>query len=503
MNEILHRPPFSGEQSVNTRFLKPPPLSESPPPPRASRGRLRPVHIEIGALIGDVAVILLASLTSGIVYKFLEVGISFKGLGLLDISALAAINFVLISIARHNYKLKKLLRSDGHVRELIVIWGITCGILAVAGFTMKISGTYSRGAAILFVISSPIALLIWRMAVARFILMSLSRDTFAKKKIIVISETHRAVSSHALAELRRHGYVPIAICSLTDVEMASSGASSSFREKLGRMVELARVERVDGFYVLIGWNYHRAIDVVLNALNSLAIPLYLLPDESAARFLRTPVVEIGHTWTVALKRLPLSQMELIVKRSFDVLGSFFGLIALAPLLLMTGLLLKLDSRGPVFFRQERNGFNGHSFRIFKFRTMHVLEERGEVRQATVNDKRITRLGRWLRRTSIDEIPQLLNVLFGEMSLVGPRPHACSHDSKYEKLIANYAFRHHVKPGLTGWAQVNGYRGETPRIELMERRVEHDLWYINNWSLTLDVRITLKTLVVTLFQRGAY
>jgi Undecaprenyl-phosphate glucose phosphotransferase len=368
---------------------------------------------------------------------------------------------------------------------------------------MKISGTYSRGAAILFVISSPIALLIWRMAVARFILMSLSRDTFAKKKIIVISETHRAVSSHALAELRRHGYVPIAICSLTDVEMASSGASSSFREKLGRMVELARVERVDGFYVLIGWNYHRAIDVVLNALNSLAIPLYLLPDESAARFLRTPVVEIGHTWTVALKRLPLSQMELIVKRSFDILGSLFGLIALAPLLLMTALLLKLDSRGPVFFRQERNGFNGHSFSIFKFRTMHVLEERGEVRQATVNDKRITRLGRWLRRTSVDEIPQLLNVLFGEMSLVGPRPHACSHDSKYEKLIANYAFRHHVKPGLTGWAQVNGYRGETPRIELMERRVEHDLWYINNWSLTLDVRITLKTLVVTLFQRGAY
>jgi Undecaprenyl-phosphate glucose phosphotransferase len=497
MSEILERFPVESQVISNSETL------ESPAPNRLFAGRLRPAHIEVGALIGDVAVILLSSLLSGVVYKLLVVGISFKGLGLLDISALTAINFALINVARHDYKLKKLLRTDGQARELIMIWAITCGMLAVAGFTMKISGTYSRGASIFFVVSSPFALLVWRMALARFILRSLARDNFAKKKIIVISEKHRAASSKSLAELRRHGYVPVNVCYLTDLEMASSGASSSFRAKLDRMVDLARRERVDGFYILIGWNYHRAIDVVLNALNTLAVPLYLLPDESAARFMRTPVVEIGNTWTVPLKRLPLSQFEMAVKRSFDLCGSLLGLIALAPLLLMTALLIKIDSQGPVFFRQQRNGFNGHSFRIFKFRTMQVLEDQGEVRQATVNDKRITRLGRWLRRTSIDEIPQLLNVLFGEMSLVGPRPHACSHDSKYEKLIAHYAFRHHMKPGLTGWAQVNGYRGETPRIELMERRVDHDLWYINNWSLSLDIRIALKTLLVTLFQRSAY
>jgi undecaprenyl-phosphate galactose phosphotransferase/putative colanic acid biosynthesis UDP-glucose lipid carrier transferase len=172
-------------------------------------------------------------------------------------------------------------------------------------------------------------------------------------------------------------------------------------------------------------------------------------------------------------------------------------------MLITALLIKLDSRGPVFFMQKRNGFTGKTFDIFKFRTMHVLENGPAVKQATRDDPRVTRIGRWLRRSSIDELPQLFNVIRGEMSLVGPRPHATSHNSEYEKLIANYAFRHHVKPGLTGWAQVNGYRGETRQVEEMQQRVEHDLWYINNWSPWLDLRIVFQTLLVALRQDTAY
>jgi Undecaprenyl-phosphate glucose phosphotransferase len=464
---------------------------------------LRPADIEKGALVGDVAIILLTSLASGVFYTWLVVGVSLHGLGLFGISSICAVNFTLINVARHNYRLKKLLLTHVQLREVTVIWAIIYGLLAVAGFTMKVSGDYSRAGAMLSLLFGLVALLAWRMAIAWFISRSLALDAFAKRRIIVIAEKHRAISSQSLLELRRHGYVPIHICCLSELEMASSGASSSLRVKLESLVEMARSERVEGFYVLIGWNFHRAIDVVLNTLNALALPLHLLPDESAARFLRGPIVEIGNTWTVPIKRLPLSPLELTIKRGFDICGSLLGVLALAPLLLMTALLIKLDSRGPIFFRQRRNGFNGHAFKIFKFRTMHVLEDDGEVRQATVNDVRITRLGHWLRRTSIDEIPQLFNVLNGEMSLVGPRPHACSHDSKYEKLVSSYAFRHHVKPGLTGWAQVNGYRGETPQIELMERRVEHDLWYINNWSLMLDIRIALKTVLVALFQRSAY
>jgi undecaprenyl-phosphate galactose phosphotransferase/putative colanic acid biosynthesis UDP-glucose lipid carrier transferase len=170
---------------------------------------------------------------------------------------------------------------------------------------------------------------------------------------------------------------------------------------------------------------------------------------------------------------------------------------------VTAILIKLDSRGPIFFLQKRDGFNGQTFDIFKFRTMRVLENGPVVTQATRNDPRVTRLGRWLRRSSIDELPQLFNVIRGDMSLVGPRPHATSHNSEYEKLIANYAFRHHVKPGLTGWAQVNGYRGETRQIEQMRRRIEHDLWYIDNWSLWLDLRIVLQTVLVALRQDTAF
>ena len=165
--------------------------------------------------------------------------------------------------------------------------------------------------------------------------------------------------------------------------------------------------------------------------------------------------------------------------------------------------IKLDSDGPVIFRQRRRGFNGREFAIYKFRTMTVLEDGSTVRQARRDDARVTWLGRLLRATSIDELPQLINVLRGHMSLVGPRPHAIAHDDGYTKLIANYAFRQHVKPGLTGWAQVNGFRGETAQLELMEQRVDCDLWYIKNWSFWLDLKIIARTCVEVLRGQNAY
>jgi exopolysaccharide biosynthesis polyprenyl glycosylphosphotransferase len=180
-----------------------------------------------------------------------------------------------------------------------------------------------------------------------------------------------------------------------------------------------------------------------------------------------------------------------------------ALFALIPVILLTSILIRLDSSGPIVFRQTRNGFNGRSFRIFKFRTMHVLEDGPVIRQTTRNDARVTRVGRWLRRTSIDELPQLLNVLTGDMSLVGPRPHATAHNTEYQKLIANYACRYHVRPGITGWAQVNGLRGETPTVDMMETRVKLDLWYINNWNFWLDIKILAQTVLLMLRGQEAY
>jgi lipopolysaccharide/colanic/teichoic acid biosynthesis glycosyltransferase len=157
----------------------------------------------------------------------------------------------------------------------------------------------------------------------------------------------------------------------------------------------------------------------------------------------------------------------------------------------------------VFFAQNRRGFNGRNFLMFKFRTMTVQENGETIEQATRNDPRVTKIGRLLRAASIDELPQLLNVIRGEMSLVGPRPHALAHDNYFEKLLQDYASRHHVKPGMTGWAQVNGLRGATPSREQIARRVEMDLWYINNWSLWLDIQILIKTFFEVLRKRNAF
>ena len=161
-------------------------------------------------------------------------------------------------------------------------------------------------------------------------------------------------------------------------------------------------------------------------------------------------------------------------------------------MLLTALAVRLDGPGPIIFRQRRSGFDGRVFSIYKFRTMTVVEDGDHIVQTSKNDTRVTKLGRILRRSSIDELPQLINVLKGNMSLVGPRPHAVAHDNLYRTAIASYAFRHHVKPGITGWAQVNGQRGETRLFEDMERRIALDLWYVNNWSLTLDFRILWRT-----------
>jgi len=206
---------------------------------------------------------------------------------------------------------------------------------------------------------------------------------------------------------------------------------------------------------------------------------------------------------VEIQRGPLSRSEQFVKRIFDILAASFSLLIMMPLMILTAVALKLESTGPIIFRQRRRGFNGRAFEIYKFRTMTVLEDGSHVRQARQNDARVTRIGRILRRTSIDELPQLFNVLRGEMSIVGPRPHAVAHDEEYSTLISNYAFRHHMKPGITGLAQVNGLRGGTPEVKLMQQRVEQDLWYINNWSLMLDVQIAARTCFELLRPQNAY
>ena len=250
------------------------------------------------------------------------------------------------------------------------------------------------------------------------------------------------------------------------------------------------------------WNDEHRRNLICERLQIVPLPVLLLPDQHV-ELIFSRARQLAREFTVELQRPPLSSGELALKRALDVVLASCLIVALAPLFFVVGMLIKLESSGPVIFSQRRKGFNGREFTIFKFRSMSVLEDGHVIAQARRNDPRLTRVGRIFRATSIDELPQLLNVLRGHMSLVGPRPHAVAHDDGYTKVIAKYAFRQHVKPGLTGWAQVNGFRGETARLEQMERRVDCDLWYIKNWSFWLDLKILALTLFELVRSRNAY
>ena len=268
-------------------------------------------------------------------------------------------------------------------------------------------------------------------------------------------------------------------------------------------IEAARLHNVQFVLLALKWSNGRRRDLISERLQILPVPVLLLPDEYIRRLLAQGIRQIGSELAVEVQRAPLSPTELAIKRALDLVMAGTILIAIAPLLAVVSLLIKLNSPGPVIFRQRRKGFNGREFAIYKFRTMNVMEDGHKIRQAQRNDARVTRVGRILRATSIDELPQLVNVLRGQMSLVGPRPHPVALDNGCSKLIANYAFRQHVKPGLTGWAQIKGFRGETAKLELMEERVAHDLWYVKNWSIWLDLRIIVRTFFVLLRPHNAY
>ena len=235
-------------------------------------------------------------------------------------------------------------------------------------------------------------------------------------------------------------------------------------------------------------------------LSTLPCDIHISPIDDVKFIARSQLVDLGSARTLRISRRPLSLIELAIKRTFDIVVATIAIIALSPLLLTIALAIKLDSPGSVIFRQLRHGYNNKVIRIYKFRTMATTEERDHNFTPTKeNDGRITLIGRILRRTNIDELPQLFNVLSGEMSIVGPRPHATNHNKLFEHKILPFARRHNVKPGITGWAQVNGYRGPADTLEVMQRRVDYDLYYIDNWSFFFDLKIML----MTLFSKKAY
>lgn len=263
---------------------------------------------------------------------------------------------------------------------------------------------------------------------------------------------------------------------------------------LGQLLELIDQHDVRTVYFALPLYASDVIKELYFELLDKHVAIHWIPDIFSLRLVNHSVREIAGLPVLTLSETPLTGTRLLLKSAEDLVLSSLILLMISPVLVAVAIAIKLDSPGPVFFRQPRNGWNGKTFRIWKFRSMHVHQpEGGVVQQAQKNDPRITRVGAFIRKTSLDELPQVFNVLRGEMSLVGPRPHAVQHDAEYSQRIADYFARHHIKPGITGLAQVRGHRGETKDIEQMVQRIESDIEYINHWSIWLDLTILVRTL----------
>jgi putative colanic acid biosynthesis UDP-glucose lipid carrier transferase len=269
------------------------------------------------------------------------------------------------------------------------------------------------------------------------------------------------------------------------------------------LVEACRAGRIDVVYVALPLRAETRVGDVLRALANTTATVYLVADFPSYDLLSARWTALGNSPLISIHDTPFIGVFGWLKRLEDVVVGLAILVLVSIPLLVIALAVKVTTPGPVLFRQLRYGLNGRAIRVLKFRTMTVCEDGANIIQARHNDVRVTPLGRFLRRTSLDELPQFLQVLTGEMSIVGPRPHAVAHNEQYRSLIPLYMLRHKVKPGITGWAQVNGWRGETPTLDLMEKRVAHDLEYINNWSFLLDLKIILFTVVGRKKSRNAW
>ena len=273
---------------------------------------------------------------------------------------------------------------------------------------------------------------------------------------------------------------------------------------LREFADWVRRERIEEVWIALPMSEERTVLRIIDEFSGDLVNLRFIPDVRGLAMFDRNVVDLIGAPAINLMASPMTPYALIQKAIFDRLFAAAVLIALLPLMSAIAVAVKSTSKGPVLFTQRRKGADGRVFRIYKFRSMSAhAEQPGVVRQATRGDPRITRVGAFLRRTSLDELPQFLNVLRGEMSVVGPRPHAIEHDDQYRSIVDGYIHRYRIKPGITGWAQVNGFRGETDRIEKMQGRVEHDLYYLRNWSFGLDMRIVLATVLKGLVHRNAY
>jgi putative colanic acid biosysnthesis UDP-glucose lipid carrier transferase len=394
-------------------------------------------------------------------------------------------------------------RPAGLLRQIFGNWSVLCALMLAFGLAIGMLKAFDQNMLALWVISTPIVqaalhwISPWLLARTHFLRMP---DTAV---IVGANELGRTLARQLVADPLPQVRVSAFFDDRAPARLGE-GLEAPLSGSIDGVVDFVRANHVDQIYVALPMASQPRILKLLDQLRDTTSSIYFVPDIFLHDLIQARVDTVAGLPVLAICESPFHGTTGVIKRVSDVCVATAAILLTAPLMLAIAVAIKVTMPGPVLFRQRRYGLDGHQIIVWKFRSMKVLEDGGEVRQATREDDRVTPLGRFLRRTSLDELPQFFNVLQGRMSVVGPRPHAVAHNETYRKLIKGYMIRHKVKPGITGWAQVNGARGETDTVEKMKRRIDFDLEYLRNWSLRLDLVIIWRTVLLALRgDRNAY
>ncbi len=471
----------------------------------SARPSLRRFAMAVIAAATDAATVIVASVGTGILYHWLAYGDAGPLADYVKVGLMAALLYLIPCIYRDEYQIARNPKFDLRPGQIARCWTFAFMCLVILGFLSKTSMLYSRGWLVLFYAAGLLALVgVYALRILAFDAAN-RLGLIARQRLFLVGSEQDVRAFTQRYNLLSLGCRIVGIGYLPSPgdPLSQSASARSLNAALDGAVSKARALNPDNILVIAPWSNQTTIERCIDAFMTLPCSISLAPERILERFDHISIEQLGPIASLHLLHPPMSTTATILKRLFDVLLAGLLIVLLLPLFAVIAVLIKLDSPGPVLFRQQRYGFNQKSFWIYKFRTMTTLENGAGIRQATRADERVTRIGRFMRRWSIDELPQILNVLKGDMSLVGPRPHALAHDQAWGAKIALYARRHNVKPGITGWAQINGFRGGIDADEQLRGRILCDLYYIDNWSIWLDIKILFATLYSRAAHRNAY
>lgn len=417
---------------------------------------------------------------------------------------ISALLFVFFAEQSGLYRSNGVFTQKGAFKNILAVWMQTLLVLLLFAFFTKWTEIHSRVVVTAWMLAAPMSLISCRL-VGDHLLRSHYKKFDYKQKAIIVGVSNAGIrlaqdiQADSSSNLEFVGFYD-------DREPSRLPEGSENRPILGSIadsVKKAKMREIRHVYIALPMGEVKRVKDVVNMFSDTTARVYLIPDIYTYELMQARWRTIGNSPTISIQDTPFYGLASVMKRLEDIALASLITLLISPVLLFVAIGVKLSSPGPIIFKQLRYGLDGEAIEVWKFRSMSTTDNGPVVKQATKNDPRVTKFGAFIRRTSLDELPQFINVLQGRMSIVGPRPHAVAHNEEYRQIVDKYMLRHKVKPGITGLAQVNGYRGETDTLDKMEKRVEYDLRYIQNWSLTLDIKVILLTVFKGFSGKTAY